>query len=306
MLVTSTLEINRISSHAETLGRSQQTTWADDLFGASEPVATQDLQETVSADAPASDEIDPYYVAPTLFMSSDEAQSTLPAYLSIFSLEELGMLHLFEHSPAMTRPAALRMAHNRGLAEDAAHEVVDFYFMRKGSIHKEGMQKGAATAGAPVVPASDDSPHAPKRARKRSASAEPSEPVVHVLGEAPETVCTLPLKGADQVALRLDLVEELERSYPVLDVRMELVRMDQWLQANPEKRKTSRGARRFINTWLSNAADRERMRRDMLSAVTPVRNGFGTGSGAGASAHAAKDEMSASSEPEDGLGDFLA
>lgn len=320
MLVTSSPDLNRISPHASSPAQSLQFTWADDLFSEASETEANQKQEGVEPSNAAHEEqdavacgamrhdgqggdpvvpggVDPYYVAPSLFMRDEEAHAALPAYLTIFTLEELGMLYVFAHSPALTRQAALRMARNRGLDEDAAQEVVDFHFMRK--------QSGDASSAAPAETQVDAAAKpAARRARK---PAEAAEPVMHVLGEAPETVCVLALKGSDQVALRTDLVEELERSYPVLDVRMELVRMDQWLRANPEKRKTPRGARRFINTWLSSAADRERMRRDMLSAGTPIRNGFGTGAGAGTGAGGAASGASSSSErpAEDGLGDFL-
>ena len=316
MLVTSSPDLNRISPHASSPAQSLQFTWADDLFSEASETEASQKQEGAEPSNAAHDEqdamacgamrhegqgsapvvpsgVDPYYVAPSLFMRDEEAHAALPAYLTIFTLEELGMLYVFAHSPALTRQAALRMARNRGLDEDAAQEVVDFHFMRKqpgDTSHLAPPQSQADVAAKPAA----------RRARK---PAEAAEPVMHVLGEAPETVCVLALKGSDQVALRTDLVEELERSYPALDVRMELVRMDQWLRANPEKRKTPRGARRFINTWLSSAADRERMRRDMLSAGTPIRNGFGTGAGTGAAASDASS--SPEQHAEDGLGDFL-
>lgn len=35
----------------------------------------------------------------------------------------------------------------------------------------------------------------------------------------------------------------------------ELRKMRGWLDANPTKRKTSRGIRRFVNSWLSRSQD---------------------------------------------------
>lgn len=314
---------------ASAAGSPAQATWADDLFAvaqaSTEPgksalsphgvlvPSSDSLQhsscgQSAQACAPRLHEADPYYVAPSLFLEGDTTR-TLPAYLCIFSLEELGMLYLFEHGPAMTRQAALRVAQNRGLDEESAHEVVDFHFMRKRPAFDacELAVGNSTEGGAPSEePASSTQKPDRKRVRRRDDAAEP---VVHVLGEAEETVCMLALKGQDQVALRTDLVEELTRCYPMLDVRMELVRMDQWLRANPEKRKTPRGVRRFINTWLSNASDRERMRRDMVGASAATRNGFGTGSGLSGSGNAAAaTALSASrlqDETGDGLGDLL-
>ena len=44
--------------------------------------------------------------------------------------------------------------------------------------------------------------------------------------------------------------------YPAVDIMQELRRMCGWLEANPTRRKTSRGIPRFINTWLSKAQDK--------------------------------------------------
>lgn len=47
-----------------------------------------------------------------------------------------------------------------------------------------------------------------------------------------------------------------QRTYPAINVHQELNAMESWLDANPTRRKTSRGIKRFINSWLSRAQDR--------------------------------------------------
>lgn len=47
-----------------------------------------------------------------------------------------------------------------------------------------------------------------------------------------------------------------QRAYPAINVHQELNAMESWLDANPTRRKTSRGIKRFINSWLSRAQDR--------------------------------------------------
>ncbi len=42
-------------------------------------------------------------------------------------------------------------------------------------------------------------------------------------------------------------------SYPNVDVKQELRAIRAWLDANPAKRKTSGGMKRFVNSWLSKA-----------------------------------------------------
>jgi|DEB0MinimDraft_10_1074344.scaffolds.fasta_scaffold27351_3 cytoskeletal protein RodZ len=47
-----------------------------------------------------------------------------------------------------------------------------------------------------------------------------------------------------------------QRAYPAINVHQELAAMESWCDANPTKRKTSKGIKRFVNSWLSRAQDR--------------------------------------------------
>jgi len=47
-----------------------------------------------------------------------------------------------------------------------------------------------------------------------------------------------------------------QKTYPAVDVFGELAKMESWLDANPTKRKTFKGIKRFVNSWLSRAQDR--------------------------------------------------
>lgn len=47
-----------------------------------------------------------------------------------------------------------------------------------------------------------------------------------------------------------------QRTYPAIDVHQELNAMESWLDANPTRRKTKNGIKRFINSWLGRAQDR--------------------------------------------------
>lgn len=47
-----------------------------------------------------------------------------------------------------------------------------------------------------------------------------------------------------------------QQLYPAVDVFQELRAMEGWLDANPTKRKTPRGIKRFVNSWLARAQDR--------------------------------------------------
>jgi hypothetical protein len=47
-----------------------------------------------------------------------------------------------------------------------------------------------------------------------------------------------------------------QKTFPACDIFQELRKMESWLDANPKKRKTKAGIKRFINSWLSRAQDR--------------------------------------------------
>ena len=47
-----------------------------------------------------------------------------------------------------------------------------------------------------------------------------------------------------------------QQLYPAVAVFQELNAMTGWLDANPTKRKTPRGIKRFVNSWLARAQDR--------------------------------------------------
>jgi hypothetical protein len=46
------------------------------------------------------------------------------------------------------------------------------------------------------------------------------------------------------------------KAYQAVDVFQELRAMESWLDANPKKRKTKAGIKRFVNSWLSRSQDR--------------------------------------------------
>lgn len=47
-----------------------------------------------------------------------------------------------------------------------------------------------------------------------------------------------------------------QHSYPDVDVFAELGAMESWCDANPSKRKTKKGIKRFVNAWLSRAREK--------------------------------------------------
>jgi len=47
-----------------------------------------------------------------------------------------------------------------------------------------------------------------------------------------------------------------QKTYPAVNVHQELMAMESWLDANPTRRKTKQGIKRFINSWLARAQDK--------------------------------------------------
>jgi hypothetical protein len=91
-----------------------------------------------------------------------------------------------------------------------------------------------------------------------------------LLTEASELpVETIPLNdGTDYPVYRRE-ADEYARLYPAVDVVQELRKMRGWCMAHPARRKTRRGVKGFINTWLSREQDKGRGREE-----SPLENPF--------------------------------
>lgn len=87
-----------------------------------------------------------------------------------------------------------------------------------------------------------------------------SEPLQEQASELPSA--EIPLNDGSEYPLYLRDVEEYAALYPAVDVVQELRKIRGWCLANPTRRKTKRGVRAFINTWLSREQDKGRRRND--------------------------------------------
>lgn len=67
---------------------------------------------------------------------------------------------------------------------------------------------------------------------------------------------TLPLNDGSEWPVTTEMVTEWSSLYPAVDVMQELRNMRGWCLAKPKNRKTQRGIRAFITTWLSKEQDR--------------------------------------------------
>ena len=78
-----------------------------------------------------------------------------------------------------------------------------------------------------------------------------------VITSRPEVFISLPLvTGSGSFDVTIDYLNSLRTLYPAVDVEQELRTMYAWLDSNPKNRKTSRGIKRFITSWLGRAQDR--------------------------------------------------
>ena len=67
---------------------------------------------------------------------------------------------------------------------------------------------------------------------------------------APSAVVNLPTVSDGEVPIFEADVAEWREAFPAVDVRQQLAVMRSWLLANPTKRKTKRGMRKFVVSWL--------------------------------------------------------
>jgi len=87
-------------------------------------------------------------------------------------------------------------------------------------------------------------------------ASEPTEP----------PLITLTLNDGSEWPVTTEMVTEWSSLYPAVDVMQQLRNMRGWLLSNPNKRKTSRGIKAFINTWLTKEQDRPRARSGTMDA----------------------------------------
>lgn len=69
-------------------------------------------------------------------------------------------------------------------------------------------------------------------------------------------VITLPLNDKTEFPVFEADTDKWSDLYPAVDVMQELRNMRGWLDANPTKRKTKAGVRRFVNGWLAKEQDK--------------------------------------------------
>lgn len=90
-------------------------------------------------------------------------------------------------------------------------------------------------------------------AQSRNGSGQES---AQISPQAASVVIKIPLNDGAEYPLTDADVAEYQQLYPAVDVVAELRKMRGWVLADPKRRKTARGVRRFVNGWLSRTQDR--------------------------------------------------
>lgn len=75
-----------------------------------------------------------------------------------------------------------------------------------------------------------------------------------------EPLIGLPLNDGSEHEVTEDDLAEYAQLYPAVDVMQQLRNMRGWLMANPSRRKTKRGIKAFIASWLAKEQDHPRAR----------------------------------------------
>jgi hypothetical protein len=86
------------------------------------------------------------------------------------------------------------------------------------------------------------------------AETAPSQPAPAV--HSSPVVISILLNDKTEYQITQADVDSWKELYPAVDVMQELRKMKGWADANPTKRKTKQGIKRFINSWLSKEQDR--------------------------------------------------
>lgn len=72
----------------------------------------------------------------------------------------------------------------------------------------------------------------------------------------PEPIITLPLNTGEEYPFYQKDIDFFQNLYPAVDVLQAMRGMVGWLTTNPGRRKTKRGIKRFVNSWLSKEQDK--------------------------------------------------
>ncbi|AUX76387.1 YdaU family protein [Sinorhizobium fredii] len=123
----------------------------------------------------------------------------------------------------------------------------------KGGSAKALKDKEARLANASVLPQ-----HSPDTITRDNTSSLRSDvcPEPEKSAPASPTAIELPAVNGEMVSISEADVAEWSDAFPAVNVRQQLAAMRSWLNANPKNRKTPKGMKRFVVSWLSRDQDR--------------------------------------------------
>ncbi len=89
--------------------------------------------------------------------------------------------------------------------------------------------------------------------------------------EASAAAPAIPLADGSEYCVKVKELAEWKKAYPAVNVEQELGEMRVWCLSNPTLRKTKKGVRRFINTWLSKEQDKRHTGQAVKEQAKPER-----------------------------------
>lgn len=86
--------------------------------------------------------------------------------------------------------------------------------------------------------------------------APPTPPKTPVVAPLSPTVISILLNDGEEYPITQNDVDNWAKLYQAVNIMQELRKMKGWADANPKKRKTKGGIKRFINSWLAKEQDK--------------------------------------------------
>jgi hypothetical protein len=153
-------------------------------------------------------------------------------------------LALATHPPFMALDDALMGRFLEAMLACASGGGVAPYDTRYSPLREAGLilvsEDGSPSPAAPAAPR-------PPRVVSSELRGEPQNP--HAV-----PMFAFPCDGTpDKVRIFSDFVDEMSRLFPSVEVAFQLNKALAWTLARPERRKTARGLRRFLTSWLDRA-----------------------------------------------------
>ncbi len=92
--------------------------------------------------------------------------------------------------------------------------------------------------------------------KEKGTTVDSAEPVPGSTPPTDPAVISMPLNDGTEYGVTQAEIDKYSSLYPAVNILQELRDMVGWLDANPNRKKTRKGIKRFINNWLSTEQDR--------------------------------------------------